>query len=902
VLFALLVLLGAGLPAPADAGAATDRVLIGLDDVRPAHVRAVLSGLGLRSIEILPEAGVVVAAGTPTAARGAQRAADQPGVRWVEPDRWISPAGLTDDPLSGLLWGLANEGQDIYGLPGAAGTDIDLAGAWRRTRGAAATVVAVIDTGVDVAHPDLAPNIWTNPGEIAGNGLDDDGNGYVDDVHGWDFANDDATLLDDPLADSHGTHVAGTIAAAADNGRGIAGVAPGVTVLPLKFLGTDGGWTSDAVRALAYAARAGASVVNASWTGTSADPALRDAIAGLDAVVVAAAGNDATDTDDVPRYPASFDLPNVVSVAAVDNTGALASFSNHGAMSVDLGAPGVGILSTVPQDSYAWFDGTSMAAPYVAGVAALLRSIAPTRTAADVAAAMLATARPIPALEGMVATGGMVDAAAAVDRLAPTVPGPPVGLAAVAFDGGLDLSWSAPRDDGGKVITGYRVRLAPAGTDVRTNSPELHVPGLPNGVRQTVTVNAVNELGAGPGASIEARPVGAAGAPTGLVVTAASHQVVVSWSPPRDDGGSPIAGYEIDLAPSGRHETVGPDARTVGVTELANGTAQEVSVRAVTAAGRGRPATTTVLPVAAPPQRVAGPDRFATAAAIATRSFPDGADTVFVATGRGFPDALAGAAAAAAQGAPIVLVDPAGVPDATATELERLRPRHLVVLGGEAAVPGAVVDDLVGLTGARASRYAGPDRYATGARIAEGFFSGPVPVVYLTTGRSFADALGAGAAGGRLGGPVLLVAPDRIPEVVASALRLLQPQRVVVLGGTSAVSPAVSDAASAVTGVPVERLGGATRYATSAAVAASAFPTGVPEAWVATGTTFPDALAGGAAAGAADAPVLLVPGTGPVPGEVLAEITRLQPGRLVVLGGVGAVSDDVAAALREAMG
>jgi subtilisin family serine protease len=222
-------------------------------------------------------------------------------------------------------------------------------GAWDTTRGDEDIVVAVIDTGTDRDHPDLASNMWTNPREICDNGIDDDGNGYVDDCHGWDFYHRDNTVFDPYDGDEHGTHVSGTIAAVADNGIGVAGVAPNITVMPIKFLGPGGGYLEDAILSVEYAAANGAHLSNNSWGCWGCfSQALEDAIEAAEMPFVAAAGNWGDDNDVDPFYPASYDLPNVLSVAAVDNAGDLAWFSNYGATSVDVGAPGVDVLSTLP--------------------------------------------------------------------------------------------------------------------------------------------------------------------------------------------------------------------------------------------------------------------------------------------------------------------------------------------------------------------------------------------------------------------------------------------------------------------------------------------------------------------------------------------------------------------------
>lgn len=322
-----------------------------------ADRRDARNAAGVRRTESLPlfhQEVVRVPAGESLSAAADELEAD-PDVLYAEPDQRVHAldhgGGAPNDLWWDRLWGLENRGQFIQGSPGQPGVDVDALRAWRETEGDPSLVVAVIDAGVDIDHPDLRDRIWTNPGEVAGNGLDDEGNGYVDDVHGWDFFNDDATVIDDGNDDAHGTHVAGTIAASIENALGVAGVAPAVQIMPLKFLGPEGGENSNAIEALHYATAQGVRISNNSWGGGQADAALRDAIRQSRQLFVAAAGNDGADNDTTgdPVYPASYDLDNIVSVAAVDNQGRLPRFSNYGRTSVDVGAPGVGILSTVPR-------------------------------------------------------------------------------------------------------------------------------------------------------------------------------------------------------------------------------------------------------------------------------------------------------------------------------------------------------------------------------------------------------------------------------------------------------------------------------------------------------------------------------------------------------------------------
>ena len=307
-----------------------------------------------------------------------QSVAQAVGVINVMPDYKLQIATTPNDPRFSELYGLENNGST-----GVADADIDASLAWDYGT-SSSVVVAVIDTGVDYTHPDLASNIWVNPGEIAGNGIDDDGNGFVDDIRGWDFANNDADPFDD---NGHGTHVAGTIGAVGNNGIGITGVAWEVDIMPLKFLGRDGsGFLSDAVEAVNYAAANGAKIINASFGGGGFSSMMQNAILNfqnMGGIFVAAAGNESNNNDTRPSYPANYNLPSVISVAASTSSDTLASFSNYGTATVDIAAPGSSILSTLPGNRYGRFSGTSMAAPHVAGALALLWGQDPTLSSTE---------------------------------------------------------------------------------------------------------------------------------------------------------------------------------------------------------------------------------------------------------------------------------------------------------------------------------------------------------------------------------------------------------------------------------------------------------------------------------------------------------------------------------------
>lgn len=335
------------------------------------------------------------------------------------------------DPLFAQQWGM---------------NDIGVMEAWKITRGHPDMVVAVIDTGVDYTHEDLLPNLWRNPREIPDNGIDDDNNGYIDDVIGWDFVSNDNRPYDlamEPLDilfkggnPGHGTHCAGNVAARGNNGKGIAGVAPDVKIMSLRFISEKGqGTTADAIKAVRYAVDNGAKIMSNSWgsegeeAGAPENQALRDTVQYAQdngVLFIAAAGNGHrgvgydNDKDAAPAFPASYNHDIIISVAALDSADRLGSFSNWGVNSVDIGAPGVKVFSTVVDQGYsdvvidkmgfkATWDGTSMAAPHVAGAAALYWSAHPEKTWQDVKAAILGSAKKTSTLNNKVVSGGKLD-------------------------------------------------------------------------------------------------------------------------------------------------------------------------------------------------------------------------------------------------------------------------------------------------------------------------------------------------------------------------------------------------------------------------------------------------------------------------------------------------------------
>ncbi len=344
-----------------------------------------------------------------------------PNVLYAEPDYVVRASRTPNDPMFYRQWGMLNSSVD--------GADISATEAWSQTTGSDEVLIAVIDTGVDYNHPDLVDNMWVNKGEIPDNLIDDDHNGYVDDYRGWNFSTYDQMLdgedfePSDPLdRNGHGTHVAGIIGAVGNNGVGVAGVNWKVKIMPISFLGQMGmGLTSDAILALEYAWQTGARISNNSWGGMGFSQSLQDAIqmAGLnDHLFVAAAGNYGWDNDTEGGlyhcYPSDYDLPNIISVAASDSNDQLADFSCYGVKSVDLAAPGAGILSTLPNGEYGNLDGTSMASPFVAGAAALLLSKDDSMEPADLKRAILQAVDELDSMKDKVLSGGRLNLAKVV--------------------------------------------------------------------------------------------------------------------------------------------------------------------------------------------------------------------------------------------------------------------------------------------------------------------------------------------------------------------------------------------------------------------------------------------------------------------------------------------------------
>jgi len=398
-----------------------------------------------------------------------------PSVEYAEPNYIYTHDATSNDPFytNGSLWGMYGDATTPANQFGSQAGEAWAAG----YVGSNNVYVGVIDEGIDLNHPDLAANIWTNPFDPV-DGVDNDGNGRIDDIHGWDFVGNDNSIYDG-TGDDHGTHVSGTIGAVGGNGIGVAGVNWNVTIISAKFLGASGGTTANAVLAVDYITdlkvRHGLNIVatSNSWGGGGYSQALNDAIiraAKQNILFIAAAGNANSNNDTTPNYPSNYNTTNgtstetgagydsVIAVASITSTGARSSFSNYGSTTVDLGAPGSGIYSTTPNNTYSSYSGTSMATPHVSGAAALYKSANPGASAAQIRQAILDSAvnTPTSSLSGISVTGGRLNIGLLLGGGGPPPPTPPAApssLSATAVSSSqINLSWTDVSNESGYEI------------------------------------------------------------------------------------------------------------------------------------------------------------------------------------------------------------------------------------------------------------------------------------------------------------------------------------------------------------------------------------------------------------------------------------------------------------------
>jgi subtilisin family serine protease len=398
---ACLALLGLVVPAQAPAAdAVANQLIVGFRAATSAdRATAVVQAAGGRTTRVLRRIAAAVvrpqAGSSASTVRARLRRVRE--IRYVEPDFYLRASRVPDDPFYFRQYALQSGGNGI-----------SAPAAWDTRTGC--SKVATLDSGAQNGHPDLKGNVWHNPDEIKGNGKDDDHNGWVDDYYGVNIPKGSGSGTDD---DGHGTHVAGIIAGHGNNAAGVAGACWSASVMPIRFMDSHGrGSTSDAVTGLDYAIHEGAKVVNCSFGSSSKSSSLEDAVKSAKSkgvLLVVAAGNDGASIESKPEYPASYTEGNVLTVAATDATGALASFSNFGSKSVDLAAPGDSIYSTYPTSTYKYLSGTSMAAPLVAAAAAMLRKQDSSLSYSEIRSDLKASVDHVAALSGKTVTGGRLD-------------------------------------------------------------------------------------------------------------------------------------------------------------------------------------------------------------------------------------------------------------------------------------------------------------------------------------------------------------------------------------------------------------------------------------------------------------------------------------------------------------
>jgi subtilisin family serine protease len=570
------------------AESATDRII-----VRFSQPTVLASSVGTVKERLADQVySVTVSPGSDTARTIAALKAMK-SVVYAEPDYRVQILKTPNDPSYPALWGMNNTGGD-----GAkTDADIDAPEAWDISVGTGKTLVAVIDTGVDYRHPDLARNMWRNPGEVARNGKDDDNNGVVDDVFGADFADQDGDPMDE---NGHGTHVAGTIGAIGGNGIGVAGVNWNARIMAVRFLDANGsGYLSDAIQALDYAVRMGATLSNNSWGGGKYSQALKDAISKAGAaghLFVAAAGNNAGDNDRAPSYPASYDNLNILSVASTTKTDGLSGFSNYGKTSVDIAAPGSGILSTLPGGRYGVFSGTSMATPHVTGALSLIMDARPGMSGVDAMKQLMTAADKIAELKDQIVSGGRLNVASALALK--QAPSAPIDLVAgtITYDK-VTLSWrdTASNEESFRIYSSNNGQSWAVVGTAGANQTAFTLSGLRERTSYRFKVTAVSQDGESESSNVITVTTAAAGAMPPANLKASSIERTsfrLSWTRPKGD----VDRFEVwvhDGQKWNRSENVSGDRSNAvieyersGGQRLRAGRTYQVKMRAINEAGR----------------------------------------------------------------------------------------------------------------------------------------------------------------------------------------------------------------------------------------------------------------------------------------------------------------------------
>lgn len=530
--------------------------------VRADGVSDALALAGVRTVRsfALTGARLVALPGGMSVQEAIRIFSSDPDVLYAEPNYLLRKSAVPNDTYYSEQWGLQK---------------VDAPNAWDIETDARAVVIAVLDTGVDLTHPDIAGNLWTNPDETL-NGIDDDGNGFIDDINGFDFANGDGVPYDDD-PDGHGTHVAGIAAAVGNNGVGVSGMAWRASVMALKILDEEGwGTVAGEIAAIDYAVMMGARVINASFSYPSECAPQMPSLAERDAIeramqsgtlFIAAAGNQSCDNDVYASYPAGHDLPNVLSVSSGTAGDTLSWYSNYGAEAVHVAAPGDGILSTVPGAGYAYKSGTSMSVPHVTGLAALLFSHYPGLDHLKVKETLLGSVDKVVSLEGLSLSDGRLNARSALSAGWP-LPYSPVkpsalGASVLAGAGSTEVEGVAAASASGVTLVftdnssneeGFQAVRAATGegslvtaVTSSTNVTTVTDTGAPDGMNVIYYVRAFNSYGES-GLSLPVSVTTPLNPPSGLTARAVSDtEVVLAW----DDNSVSEEGYRIERAHEG---------------------------------------------------------------------------------------------------------------------------------------------------------------------------------------------------------------------------------------------------------------------------------------------------------------------------------------------------------------
>lgn len=809
--------------------------------------------------------------------------------------------------------------------------------AWSLSTGGS-NVIAVLDTGVQYDHPDLAGRL----------------------LPGYDFVNNDNDASDD---NGHGTWVSGIIAANANDGYGIAGISWSDKILPVKIMNREGtGSTSDLLAAIAWGADQGADVINMSVGGFPYSQLMQDAVNyafSKGAVLVGAAGNNRRQEN---FYPASFD--NVISVSATQVDDEFSNWSSYGPK-VDVSAPGSSVLTTNcyvctyaghnTWGSHTYISGTSFATPNVAGVVALMRAYNPGDTAQQIVDRLFSSVDdlgypgwdnrygrgrvnayravgasvpgpgPVPddgaepnntlAAARAIGLGGTINPslhpAGDVDVFAFDLPSP--GRLEVRVTGRVDTR-AYPWNKSGLPIdpivelynaSGALLQRVDNESEGGTELASVNVSG-PTRILVSITNWYANGNRSAYGLTttfVDAVPPTLAGVQPGSGAANVSHDGVTVTA----DFSEPVIGVSVSsfqlIDPGGNAVSASVSyasgrASLRPSSPLAAETTYTASLSSAITDAVGNPFAggTWTFTTGKAFFRLAGNDRFASAAAVSAFNFAPGVPVVYIATGSSFPDALAGGPAAKMGGGPLLLTTSGSLPAPTAAELGRLRPGRIVVLGGMGAVSNNVISQLGGYTSGGVTRLYGADRYATAAAISSATFPSGAGLVYIATGANYPDALAAGAAAARANAPILLTGTSSLPGATAAELSRLHPSQIIVMGGTGAVGDNVVGQLRAYA-PSVQRIAGADRFSTAVALSAATFAANsVSNVYIATGGSYPDGLAAGPVAGANGAPLLLVGNS--LPASVAAELRRLDPANVLIIGGTGVVSDTVRSQIR----